>query len=72
MAVNKVIYGSETLLDLTQDTVTANDMISGVTAHSKTGSQITGTLVIQAFHVGAADPESSLGNDGDIYFKVEE
>ncbi len=42
--VNKVVYGNDTLLDLTGDTVTAGDMLSGVTAHDRSGAAITGTL----------------------------
>lgn len=43
MAVNKVIVGTEVKLDLTSDTVTASDLLSGVTAHDKSGETITGT-----------------------------
>lgn len=43
MAINKVIYGSQTLIDLTADTVTADKMLTGVTAHDKSGETITGT-----------------------------
>lgn len=42
MAVNKIIYGGETLIDLTADTITAADLASGVTAHDKSGAVITG------------------------------
>lgn len=43
MAINKVIYGGETLIDLTGDTVTADKILSGFTAHDKAGEPITGT-----------------------------
>ena len=42
MAYNKVIYGGETLIDLTGDTVDKAHLLSGVTAHDKTGAVITG------------------------------
>lgn len=42
---NKVIINNEVIIDLTQDTVTADKMVSGVTAHDKSGKQITGTYV---------------------------
>ena len=45
MAINKVIYGGETLIDLTGDTVTADKILSGFTAHDKGGEPITGTCV---------------------------
>lgn len=40
---NKVIFGDETLIDLTADTVSADKMAQGITAHDKTGAIITGT-----------------------------
>lgn len=43
MAINKVIYGGETLIDLTGDNVTPAQLKSGVKAHDKTGAVITGT-----------------------------
>ena len=43
MAINKVIYGGETLRDLTSDTVIAEKMLSGYTAHDKSGALVTGT-----------------------------
>lgn len=41
--VNKVVYGSKTLIDLTSDTVTEDKILSGFTAHDKSGAPITGT-----------------------------
>lgn len=43
MAVSKVIYGGNTLIDLTGDTVTASTLIQGATAHNAAGQVITGT-----------------------------
>lgn len=43
MAVNKIIFGSETLIDLTADTVDAGHLLSGITAHDKSGAAIEGT-----------------------------
>ena len=42
MGVCKVNFGSETLIDLTGDTVTEADLHSGVTAHNSEGEIITG------------------------------
>lgn len=44
MAVNKVIFGNRTLMDLTGDTVTADKLLDGITAHNKSGTVITGTM----------------------------
>ena len=43
MAINKVIYAGNTLIDLTGDTITPDKLAEGVTAHDKSGVQITGT-----------------------------
>lgn len=43
MAISKVVYGNQTLIDLTSDTITPSDLRDGVTAHSADGSSITGT-----------------------------
>lgn len=43
MGVSKVIFGSEILIDLTSDTVTADKLAKGVTAHDKSGELITGS-----------------------------
>lgn len=40
---NKVIFGDEVLIDLTADTVSADKLAQGITAHDKTGAVITGT-----------------------------
>lgn len=40
---NKIIYGNQTLIDLTQDTITADKLLAGYTAHDATGATITGT-----------------------------
>ena len=45
MAVNKVIYGENTVIDLTNDTLeSSKQLIKGVIAHAKDGSIITGTF----------------------------
>jgi len=46
--INKVVYAGETLLDLTADTVNASSMLSGVTAHDKSGAVITGSCTFDS------------------------
>lgn len=41
--INKVVYGGNTLIDLTGDTVAVSTLLSGVTAHDASGAIITGT-----------------------------
>ena len=45
MPINLVKYGNTTLIDLTGDTVTVNDVVSGVTFHLRDGSTGTGSIV---------------------------
>lgn len=40
---SKVIFNGEVLMDLTGDTVTAAQLLKGITAHGKDGAPITGT-----------------------------
>ena len=47
MAVNKVVFGDKTLIDLTSDTVTPEALLSGYTAHDKSGALIDGTLELE-------------------------
>lgn len=44
MAVNKVEINGETKLDLTQDTVTPENLLSGATAHNAAGERISGAV----------------------------
>ena len=44
MAVNKVIYGGNTLVDLTGDTVTAADLADGVKATGADGNPVIGLM----------------------------
>lgn len=44
MGRSKINFGDETLIDLTEDTVTPEAMLAGVTAHNAAGEKITGTL----------------------------
>lgn len=55
---NKIVYGGETLIDLTADTVTPGTLKKGVTAHAADGSRITGTM---------AQPEPVQESDINFY-----
>lgn len=48
MAISKIIFGDEVLLDISLDTVNANNLLSGNTAHDKTGSLVTGNCTFDA------------------------
>lgn len=46
--INKVVYGGDTLIDLTADTITAADVINSKTFHLKSGATATGTCTYDA------------------------
>ena len=46
--VNKVIYGGNTLIDLTADDVTRSDVLSGIKFHLPSGEATTGTCTYDA------------------------
>lgn len=70
MAVNHVIINGETVVDLRDDTVSADKLIKGVTAHDKTGAKITGNVTFSTVYTGSGEPSSSLGEEGDLYFDL--
>ena len=43
MAINKVVFKTETLIDLTSDTAVASDVAEGKTFHDASGALVTGT-----------------------------
>ena len=43
--VNKVIYGGDVLIDLTGDSVSADKILKGITAHDKSGAKISYTAI---------------------------
>lgn len=45
---SKVVINGETIMDLTGDTVSADKLLSGFTAHDKTGAPIEGTCTFDA------------------------
>lgn len=45
MDVNKVEYEGRVLLDLTEDTVTEDQLLEGATAHDRSGQRIVGALI---------------------------
>lgn len=70
MAVNHVIINGETVVDLRNDTVSADKLLKGVTAHDKTGAAITGMLSFATVYTGSGAPSTGIGSDGDIYLDL--
>ena len=48
MANSKIIYAGQTLIDLTADTVVADKLLKGFTAHGANGELVTGTCTFDA------------------------
>ena len=71
MAVNKVVYDGNTLIDLTGDTVTAADVASGVTFHLPDGTQGTGTASGGGSSTVATTTVTPSSNATSISFTVE-
>lgn len=61
--ISKVVYGGQTLIDLTADTVVADKMLKGYTAHGADGEVVTGTCEfdVNSQDATAADSEILAG-----------
>lgn len=55
MAINKIDFAGNTLIDLTSDTVTADTLSEGVVAHGADGEVVTGTLKVTGVYIGSGD-----------------
>ena len=44
MAVNKVVFGAVSVIDISDSTVTADTLAKGATAYDKSGEKIVGTM----------------------------
>lgn len=70
MAINKINYGSQTLIDLTDTTAEASNVETGVYFYTNAGVKTQGVLTFQTIYSGSSAPSSSLGVDGDIYIQI--
>lgn len=68
--VNKVVYGTTVIVDLTDTTASASDVANGKAFYTAAGKKESGSLVVQKYYTGSSAPSSSLGNNGDLYLKV--
>ena len=60
--INKVVFGSATLIDLTTSTLSSADQIvSGVTAYDRGGNLLTGTASISTAAISVVDTTDSHG-----------
>lgn len=70
MGVSKVVYGNKAIIDLTEDTVSTNNLLAGATAHGASGERIEGAVSFITVYSGSQAPEDNIGNDGDIYILI--
>lgn len=64
---NKVVYNGNVLIDLTQDSVDAAHLLSGYTAHAKSGAPITGTCTFDADTTDADATRAEILNGKTAY-----
>ena len=67
--VSKVIYGGETLIDLTADTVRADKLLVGYAAHGADGEAITGTCTFDANTQDATATDAEILKGKTAYVK---
>ena len=67
--IGKVVLGDEVLIDLTADTITAEDLKEGVTAHDKSGAAITGTNTKDAITADATAAAAEILSGKTAYVK---
>ena len=67
--VSKVVYFGDTLIDLTSDTVEPSKLLSGFTAHDKSGAPITGTSTFDADTKDATATAAEILNTKTAYVK---
>lgn len=58
--VNQLLISGKVVFDVTNDTVTPNDLVKGVTAHDKSGTEIVGTVEVGSPASNAGDISASF------------
>lgn len=60
MAISKVVYGGDVLIDLTADTIKADKLLKGYTAHGSDGERVTGICTFDANTQDATATEAEI------------
>lgn len=69
MANSKIVFGGEVLIDLTADTVKADKLLKGYTAHGADGEPVTGTCEFDANTQDATATEAEILSGKTAYNK---
>lgn len=69
MGKNKIVYGGNVLIDLTDDTVAADNLLSGYKAHNKAGDVVNGTCTFNCDSSDATASASDIANGKTAYVK---
>ena len=71
MAISKVVFGGDTLIDLTKDTVKEDKLLKGYTAHGADGEKITGTCEYDTNTQDATATEAEVLKNKTAYVRGE-
>ena len=69
MANSKIIFAGRTLIDLTQDTVVADKLLEGYTAHGADGELVTGTCTFDSNTQDATATDTEILSGKTAYVK---
>ena len=64
----KSTSGTALFTDTSGDTVAADKLLDGYTAHNSSGTQVTGNVTFATYTVSSSNP--SGGSNGDIWLKT--
>lgn len=67
MGKSKIVYGDETLIDLTGDSVSPQTMLAGATAHDAAGEAIEGAVVVAPIDDAPTEGSGNAVSSGGVY-----